>query len=158
MGKKVPHRLLERRQARSACGSSFCRRAKASSRRTSTLPCSAARLVIPRILRCSASSEALLSSKSEPADHRCEKIVEIVRDSAGELADRIHLLRLDELAFERSLVGDVGQRARELDRTAVAVLQQHGLVEEVLVAAVGALPAIFDRQPTGLPPGLDAPR
>ena len=38
-------------------------------------------------------------------DH--EEIVEVVRDTAGELADRVHLLRLEELLLELALLGDV---------------------------------------------------
>ena len=49
-------------------------------------------------------------------------------------------------------VGDVEQGAGKFDRAAVAVAQQHRLVEEMLVAAVGALPAIFDRPAPPLRP------
>ena len=93
--------------------------------------------------------------QAEAADHRGEQIVEIVRDAAGQLADRIHLLRLDQLAFERPLFADVGQRSGELDRIAVEILEQHGLVEEMLVVPVAALPAIFNGRAAGLPPCLD---
>ena len=34
-----------------------------------------------------------------------EHVVEVVRDAAGELADRLHLLRLGELVLERALLG-----------------------------------------------------
>ena len=34
------------------------------------------------------------------ADHDAEQIVEVVRDAAGELADRFHLLRLQQARFE----------------------------------------------------------
>ena len=57
----------------------------------------------------------------EPAEHRGQQIVEIVRDAAGQLADRVHFLRLDQLAFERALLGDVGQRAGEFGGAAVGV-------------------------------------
>jgi hypothetical protein len=36
-----------------------------------------------------------------------QKVVEVVRDSAGELADRLHLLRLPELLLERLPLADV---------------------------------------------------
>ena len=85
--------------------------------------------------------------QAEPANHRRQQIVEIMRDAAGQLADRVHFLGLDQLAFERPLLADVGQGAGELDGSAVRVLQQHRLVHEMLVIAVGALPAIFDRRP-----------
>ena len=38
----------------------------------------------------------------EAAEHRGEQIVEIVRDAAGELADRVHLARLEQLALEHA--------------------------------------------------------
>ena len=41
---------------------------------------------------------------AEP-DHRGQQIVEIMRDAAGELSDRLHLLRLRELHFEILLLG-----------------------------------------------------
>src|SRR6185503_1484120 len=59
--------------------------------------------------------------------------------------DRVHLLRLDQLAFERSLLADVGDRAGELDRMPLRVLEQHRLIEDVLEGPVGALPAVLER-------------
>ena len=47
---------------------------------------------------------------AEPAEHRGEQIVEIVRDAAGQLADRVHLAGLEQL-FSSSCVGDVEQGA-----------------------------------------------
>jgi hypothetical protein len=41
-----------------------------------------------------------------PDDDR-EDVVEVVRDAAGELADRLHLLRLAQLALERDPLGHV---------------------------------------------------
>ena len=41
------------------------------------------------------------------ADDRGQHVVEVVRDAAGELADRLHLLALRELLLERALLGDV---------------------------------------------------
>src|SRR5947209_16800228 len=54
--------------------------------------------------------------QAEAANYGSKQVVEIVRDPAGQLADRIHLLSLDQLAFERPLLADVGEGARELDR------------------------------------------
>jgi hypothetical protein len=68
-----------------------------------------------------------------------------VGDAAGQLADRIHFLGLDQLTFEQPLFADVGERSCEFDWPAVAILQQDRLVEEMLVGSVRALPAIFDR-------------
>ena len=39
------------------------------------------------------------------ADDRGQHVVEVVRDAAGELADRLHLLALRELLLERPLLG-----------------------------------------------------
>ena len=85
----------------------------------------------------------------KPAEHRGQEIVEIVRDPPSELADRIHFLRLNQPAFERALFGHVGQRAGEFGGSVIGILHQHGLIEEMLVAAIGAFPAIFDRESAG---------
>ena len=90
-----------------------------------------------------------LFDESESAEHRGEQIVEIVGDAAGELADRVHLLRLGELAFELALIGHVEQRARDLDRLTRAVAQHHRLFEQMTPAAIGVLPAIFAREAVG---------
>ena len=42
-----------------------------------------------------------------------EHVVEVVRDAAGELADRLHLLRLPQLLFGRELLRDVAQEQVE---------------------------------------------
>ena len=49
----------------------------------------------------------------ERADDPLEKIVEIVRQATGELADRFHLLGLAQLLFEILAIGDVAGRHRE---------------------------------------------
>ena len=127
-------------------GCNCWRRAKASSRRTSSVPCSAARRVMPRILRWSSASGSAALDQAEPAEHRGEQIVEIVRDAAGQLADRVHLARLEQLVLEVLAVGDVEQRAGEFDRAGhrrrAAARPDRGNG----VPAVGALPAIFDRE------------
>ncbi len=48
------------------------------------------------------------------SDHRGQQIVEIVRNTAGELADCLHLLRLRKLSFEIFLLGDVDQIEHEV--------------------------------------------
>ena len=53
--------------------------------------------------------DALLQQPEAP-EHGRQQIVEVVRDAAGELADRVHLLGLKQLAFERALF-----RCRPLD-------------------------------------------
>ena len=49
------------------------------------------------------------------ADHDAEQIVEVVRDAAGELADRFHLLRLQQPRFEALLLGQVVDDREEAD-------------------------------------------
>ena len=51
------------------------------------------------------------------ADDRGQHVVEVVRDAAGELADRLHLLALREILLQRALLGGVERedgRARAL--------------------------------------------
>ena len=50
------------------------------------------------------------------ADHRRQQVVEIVRDAAGELSDRLHLLRLRELHLEVLLLGDVDEMQHQARR------------------------------------------
>ena len=46
-------------------------------------------------------------------DDRRQEVVEIVRDAAGELADRLHLLRLAKLVFDLLAAGEVADEAGE---------------------------------------------
>ena len=87
--------------------------------------------------------------QAEAAEHGGEQVVEIVRDAAGQLADRVHLAGLEQLLLEVLAVGHVEQGAGILGGIAVLRPEQHRLVEEMLVLAVGALPAIFDRHRAG---------
>ena len=43
----------------------------------------------------------------EIADDDCEQVVEVMRHAAGEVADRLHLLRLNELGLGLASLGDV---------------------------------------------------
>ena len=72
--------------------------------------------------------------QAEAAEHRGEQIVEIVGDAAGQLADRVHLARFEQLLLQILAVGDVEQGAGILGGVAVRRAQQHRLVEEMLVA------------------------
>ncbi len=85
----------------------------------------------------------------EPAEYGCEQVVEVMGDTPGQLPDRVHLAGLEELVLELLAVADVEQGAGILGGIAVARSEQDGLVEEMLVMAVGALPAIFDRHRAG---------
>ena len=50
-----------------------------------------------------------------------EEIVEVVRDAAGQPSDRLHLLRLDQLAFELLSIRDVRERHQDLREGAAHV-------------------------------------
>ena len=63
--------------------------------------------------------------KIAKADHRGEQIVEIMRHAAGELADRLHLLRLGELRLDLLLLGGVDEMQDEA-ALAVAAHRQRG--------------------------------
>src|SRR6185437_5429856 len=80
---------------------------------------------------------------ADAAEHGGEKIVEVMSDTAGKLADRVHFLGLRELALQLLAVCDVEQAAGEAIH-AVGAGDQHALLEEMLVATVGATPTIFD--------------
>ena len=73
-----------------ARGSSCCLRAKASKRRTSSAPRSLAPIASAQARGPPA--RVLLEQQFEVAEIDCEKIVEVVGDAAGQLADRFHPL------------------------------------------------------------------
>ena len=109
-------RLAQANAGRRWSGVSSCLRANAIIRRTSSAPCSAAWRIWSTISLLALVERQPAFEQVKAAEHRGEQVVEVVRDAAGQLADRIHLLRLDQLAFERALLGDVGQRAGEFGR------------------------------------------
>ena len=86
----------------------------------------------------------------KPTKNGREEIVEVVRDAAGELADGVHLLRLEQLVLELAPFADVEQRPGKFDRRAVAGADQHRLVVKMDVMALGAAPAIMQRPTAGL--------
>ena len=57
----------------------------------------------------------------EVADDDAEHVVEVVRHAAGEVADRLHLLRLRELALDQPAFGDVLHGAGDAADDAVLV-------------------------------------
>ena len=95
---------------------SFCVREKASSCAVSFEPRSAALKALPASRKLRGRSSRA-TDQVEIADDRGQQIVEIMRDAAGQLADRLHLLRLD-------------QRRLRLSRCAISFLQLRiGVVE-----------------------------
>jgi hypothetical protein len=59
-------------------------------------------------------------------DHR-QQIVEIVGDAAGQLSQRLHLLRLAQLLLEQLALGDVAQDHQQLVRPAPLDRRDRGL-------------------------------
>ena len=60
-----------------------------------------------------------LGDDVEPADDDRQQIVEVVRDAAGELAQRLHLLALAELLLRGLEVGDVARFEQQIEDRAV---------------------------------------
>ena len=74
-------------------------------------------LALPRV--------GLLHRDVEIADDDAEQVVEVVRDAAGQLADRLHLHRLAQLLLDRLALGDVLGVAEQIFRIAGLVLDRH---------------------------------
>ena len=98
--------------------SSTCFRLKASSCRVSTAARSAVSSMFSMHVRCGGPAAGRASSRSAVAQDDGQDVVEVVRDAAGQPADRLHLLELPELLLalraapprrggDRSLSGDV---------------------------------------------------
>ncbi len=58
-----------------------------------------------------------------------ENVVEVVRDAAGKAANRVHLLRLAQLVFERQARRDVPRNGLHADRRPVLLDDLHALPE-----------------------------
>ena len=102
-------RQLGRCRSRPAAASGGGRRRAAG--RPAPTPCSAAWRVMPRILLLLVVQLQPPLDQAEAAEHGGEQIVEIVGDAAGQLADRVHLARLEQLLFEHLALGHVEQGA-----------------------------------------------
>ena len=106
-------------------GSSGWRREKASSRWVSAAARLAEAMAARRVAvdsRQPALRDARLH-QVERADDAGQQIVEIVRDAAGELADRFHLLRLPELFLQVLALGYVAHRRRTEPRRPGVIVQ-----------------------------------
>ena len=108
--------------ARSGC--SGWRRAKASSRRVRSAPRSADSSASRTSSSVTGSSGADLAQHVEIADDDRQQVVEVVRQTAGELADRLHLLRLTQLVALRLRLAPFGQVAHDADEGMVAGLRR----------------------------------
>ena len=60
-----------------------------------------------------------LGDDVEPADDDRQQVVEVVRDAAGQLAQRLHLLALAELLLRGLELGDVARFEQQIDDLAV---------------------------------------
>ena len=97
--------LLERRATTlfrsSTAAASTCWRLKASSCRVSAARALGGLLdLLDDRARSGSSARARSSEQLAVAEDDGEQVVEVVRDAAGEPADRLHLLRLAELLLE----------------------------------------------------------
>ena len=108
-------------------GCSTCFRLNASSWRTSVAARCAARLISRRSSRRGSSRLDLPHQQLGVADDGGEEVVEVVRDAAGELADRLHLLRLTQLLLEALPLGHVADVDQEVQRSAGRVLHRRGV-------------------------------
>ena len=103
-------------------GSSGCLRANASRCRVRSAPRSAASSII---LAIAASYGTVFDGGDQNLDRSGDDgqdVVEVVRDAAGELADRFHLLGMPDALLGGDLVGEVAEEAVEQD--ALAALQR----------------------------------
>ena len=77
------------------------------------------------------------------AEDRREKIIEVVRDAAGELAKGLHLLRTDELILQLLARGHVHERSHEADGRAGGIADDQRAFEQVEVGPIGVAKAVF---------------
>ncbi len=94
-------------------GCSGCLRAKASRCWVRSAPRSAASSIILAIAASCGRSGDCVRQDLDRAGDDGEDVVEVVRDAAGELPDRFHLLRLAKLRFGRDLFGQIADEAVE---------------------------------------------
>ena len=105
--------------------SSGCWREKASRRCTSVAARSAAWRQLASQARTRSCAIEAAQRKIEVADDRGQQIVEVVRDAAGEAADRFHLLRLAQRLLGRLAPRDFGAQHFVRGRFAPRAAQRH---------------------------------
>src|SRR5262249_52682344 len=66
----------------------------------------------------------LLEQELRQPEDREERVVDLVRDTGRELADRGELAALDELLLEPALAGEGGVEAEERDRRAIVAVDR----------------------------------
>ena len=169
-----------RRPRLTTFGASGWRRPKASSCEASFEPREMAAIAV--CSRCSARRLPATSRAEElqVAADDLQHVVEIVRDAAGELADRLHLLRLAQLRLGRRAfgdrrghallqhlvglpqdllgllaVGDVDDGADVAEKFAVLAEARPRGAQRPAIDAVGAAQAVFDPERLARRAGFD---
>ena len=105
----------------STFGSSTVLRLKASNWRVSEAARSPASLMALTDSRIGSLGSSVESRMFTVAGNDGQQVVEVVGHAAGQLADRLHLLRLVELRLQRLLLGHVLGQAKKADELAVVV-------------------------------------
>ena len=85
----------------------------------------------------------LIEKQIAVAENRREKIIEVVRDPAGELAKRFHLLRTDELILQLFPRGHVHERPHEANGRACGIADDQRAFEQIQVGPVEASKTVF---------------
>ena len=93
----------------------------------------------------------LVEKQIAVAEDRGEKIIEVVRDPAGELAKGLHLLRTDELILQLFPRGHVHERTHEADGRAGGIADDQRAFEQVEIGPV-------ERAESGILQSNDRPR
>ena len=107
-------------------GFSTCLRLNASSCRVSRAARSVALRISSRSERSGEPLRRVLERKRRVAADRGQHVVEVVRDAAGEAADRLQLLALPQLLLELLLAGHVLGHPDHVPRLPVRVADEGG--------------------------------
>ena len=126
-------------------GTTACFRLNAESCLVSRLARSPGRLDLLNVCRDLRVVLHVLQHQFAVADDDREKVVEVVRDAAGQPSDGFHLLRLPELLFELLPLGDVPRDAAGTYDTPLVVAGPRGAEDDM------AQRAIRPQQPEFLP-------
>ena len=85
----------------------------------------------------------LVEEEIAVAENGGEEIIEVVRNAAGELAERFHLLRANELVLELFARRNVHERTDELHGPAERIADDAGALEQIEIRAIQMTEAIF---------------
>ena len=87
----------------------------------------------------------LVEKQIAVAEDRGEKIIEVVRDAAGELTKRFHLLRADELILQLFPRGHIHERPHEANGRARGIADDQRAFEQIPIGTVAVVEPIFAR-------------